>query len=231
MQKKQTKVKATNNTEDFNYLEKIFHEATNNYRYRWGITKFEIFLKKHSVLTKKVDVLYKLGLLYDHLAIREKNKRRIHEKKAFELYKKVLKYKPDYYRAVWGIGRIWLHRGSKKSIPYALKAYKLAKKGGIPSAMMTQSVGLTYEAVGDYKNAEKWFLKGIEVEPKNWGCYLNLVGFYRLTKQFSKSKFYAKKLEKLFRKESKEFKKTLWGQKILESIKDADKELKKKKGG
>ena len=55
--------------------------------------------------------------------------------------------------------------------------------------------------------------------------------FYRLTKQFSKSKFYAKKLEKFFRKESKEFKKTLWGQKILEAIKDADKELKKKKGG
>ena len=232
MQKKQTKVKATNNnTEGNSYLEKIFYDATNNYKYRWGVNKFEIFLKKHPILIKNEDILCKLGLLYDHLAFKEKNKRHIHEKKAFGLYKKALKYNPDYFRAVWGIGRIWWHRRSKKAIPYAIKAYRLAKKSKPDYGINAQCVGLVYEALDDYKNAEKWLLKGIEIEPKNWGCYLNLVGFYRLTKQFSKSKFYAKKLETLFKKESKEFKKTLWGQKILISIRDADKEPEKKKGG
>jgi len=232
MQKKLTKVKV--NDDDIKntvYLEKIFYDATNNYKYRWGVNKFKTFLKKHPDLIKKEDILCKLGLLYDHLAFKEKNKRQVHEKKAFELYKKALKYNPNSFRAVWGIGRIWWHRRNKKAIPYAIKAYKLAKKSKTDYGINAQCVGLVYEAIGDYKNAEKWLLKGIKIEPKNWGCYLNLVGFYRLIKQFSKSKFYAKKLESLFKKETKEFKKTLWGQKILQTIKDADKELKKKKGG
>lgn len=81
-------------------------------------------------------------------------------------------------------------------------------------------MGFIYESIGDYKNAEKWLLKGMKIEPNNWACYSNLVKFYNLTKQFEKSKHYLKKLETLFEKVDNKIKNSLWGKRIKQLIKE-----------
>lgn len=203
-------------------IDGIFDAAMNNYRYDYGIRKIEEAVATHPDLLNE-DMLCKLGVLYDHSGMKESSRvlRRRHEEHAFSLYRRALKVNPNSYRATWGIGRVWLHRRSRKAIPYALKAYHLKKRSGEKVGLYAQNIGLVYEALEDYRNAEKWLLRGLYENRTDYGSYLNLVVFYRMIrKDFKKAKRYAIVLEKLYHDEKEGFKRTAWGKKISQFIKE-----------
>ena len=216
--------------QNINSINKIFERAANNYKYRWGIQKIEKLLKKNINFISE-DILCKLGFLYDHLALKQKkiNLKKFYENKAIKLYQQALKINPKSHRATWGIGRVWWHRKNKRAISYATRAYRLKKINDGKIGLYAQNIGLIYEAIGNYKKAEYWLLRGMKENKKDFGSYINLEVFYRLIKNFNKAKKCAVKLKKLYDKESISFKKTLWGKKIQEIIQNADKSLKKKK--
>lgn len=208
-------------------LEKIFQKSSNNFYYKEGVEQFEKILAKNKNFFDEKS-LCRLGLLYDHLAMYKKSReRKLLEEKAISIYKCVLKKVPNSYRATWGIGRVWWHRKSRHALRYAFRANKFAREAHLKKGIgiNTQTIGLVYEFLGDYKNAEKWLIQGMKEEPKEWGVYLNLIIFYRLINKLTKSKKMGEKLKKLFMHESKEFKNTAWGKKVQEIIEKAGKSL------
>lgn len=214
-----------------NLIEKYFYSASNNLRYRQGIVALENLSRKNSYVSNNELFLCRLGLLYDHLALRcKKDKRLLYEKTAINLYKKAKKTNPDSYRATWGIGRIWWHRNNRKALQYAKEARRLAKKTATKTPIYTQNVGLVYESLKDYKNAEKWLLRGMKENQKDWGVYINLVTFYRLSENFQEAVKYANKLRKFIQKEPSSFRKTKWWAIIKrECIENAARPLPKRK--
>lgn len=219
------------NKEILDKLNKIFERAMTNYKYEWGIKKIEKLLRNRPNFINE-DILCKLGVLYDHFALNQKpGFKKKYENKAIKLYQQALRINPKSSRAIWGIGRVWLHRQNKRAIPYALKAYHLKKATKKDIGLYGQHIGLIYEALGDYKKAEYWLLKGMRESRKNFRSYLNLVIFYRFIKKFDKAKKYAYYAERLYEKEPNDFKKTKDGKKIKEFILNADKPLPKIKKG
>ena len=160
----------------------IFERATTHFRYRWGIREINKILKTDRHLLNSEDILCSLGLLYDHLPSPKTSlrQRRQYEHKALALYRRALKVNPKSPRATWGIGRVWWHRKDKRAIPYALRAYRFRNESGERPGLYAQNVGMVYEFLNDYKNAERWLLRGLKENPHDFGSYLNLVVFYRL---------------------------------------------------
>ncbi len=210
-------------------VENIFRKYSDSFEYKRGVVELRRILKKNSKLINPKS-LSRLGFLYDHLVLQQKSKssRKKLEDKALSLYRQALRLNPNFTGAVWGIGRVWWHRRSNKAIPYALRAYKLYKKEGGKGGLYAQNVGLVYESLGIYREAEKWLLKGLAENDKDFGVYLNLVVFYRLTHKFTKAKFFSKKLDQLYREEPYKFRRTPWGRRIQDVIKNADQPLQKK---
>ncbi len=100
-----------------------------NYNYKLGIHSIEKILKSNPRLNQEVDVLVKLGTLYDHYALQCATiQREKMEQKAIEIYRVALLINPQSPSATWGIGRIWWHRKDKQAIPYALEAFRLSQK-------------------------------------------------------------------------------------------------------
>lgn len=206
-------------------LEKVFDEAASNFRYNWGIVQFERYLRQHPNLTRNELVLTRLGLLYDHLAMKERTKRKrlILEREARSLYQQALKINPQSPRALWGMGRIWWHRRSKRGIAFAKKAYRLAKKvGDKPIGLYAQNIGSVYRMVGDDRRCEYWYQRGVRESPTSWSVYFNITSFYRNSKKNErKARFYGKKLKKLFQRETKRKKQSRWGkivQKFIDEV-------------
>lgn len=204
-------------------FEIVFYDAADNFKYFSGIKNFEKLFKKYPEAEKDDLILSRLGMMYDHLALKYPTKRIKYENKALSLYKKALKFNPNSHKATWGIGRIWWHRKSKKALPYAIKAIRLAKKSRDPYGIYISNVGLVYKFIGNDKLAEKWFLKAIKIEPNNWGIYLNLIVLYEKNKQVDKIKKYLPKFKKLVKKEDRSFFKTNWGKRIVGIIKRIEK--------
>ena len=211
LQRQETKIKS------------IFDRSTNHFRYRWGIWEIEKMLKTDRHLSSSENALCSLGLLYDHLPSRKTplRQRRKYEDKALTLYRRALKVNPKSARATWGIGRVWWHRKNRKAIAYALRAYQLRKRSGERVGLYAQNVGLVYEFLGDYKNAERWLLRGLKENLHDFGSYLNLVVFYKLVGRLKDAKRYTLVLNKLYKKEPLSFKKTPWGKRITSVIRDA----------
>ena len=201
-------------------IEEIFRAAANNYRYKWGIQQLEKLGRKNREMTRNYFFLCHLGLLYDHLALKKKGQERKKlEDKAIKFYQKAIKINPKFPGAVWGIGRVWWHRKSKKAVQYAKRAFRLAKTSDLPAGLYAQGVGLAYKALGDYKKSEWWFIKGIKEDPDDWGVYVNPALFYKNVKKDKRRVLmYTKKLEKLFQKSPRSVKETLWGKTIAKDI-------------
>lgn len=212
-------------------FETIFKEANHNKKNVWGIKRFESLLNKYPEFRKNESVLHRLGLMYDHVFLKDPAKQKPYEDKAISIYKAILKINPDSYKATWGIGRVWWHRKNKKALPYVLAAYDLIKKVKDPAApkgLYTQNVGMIYEMLGDMRNAEQWYKKGIKVTPEDWGVYLNVIGFYNRQKNPAKAKPFLPKYAQLLKKEPKEFFDTAWGKQVLNIIKDTENAIKEK---
>ena len=193
------------------YLYKISGHAIANKKYRWGINILEKYAKRYSLNENEK---YRLGLLYDHLAMKikisiknEKRKNNLVNKyltKAKVLYEEILKKNPKYLLALYGIGRVYNIKGDyKKAIYYQIKAFRQMLK--LPKNQRgALAIGVIYQKMGDYKNAEKWYLKEYRACKKDdFGTTLNLFNFYKTTKNYKKALFYGLKTEKLLETEFK----------------------------
>ncbi|MBI2482325.1 MAG: hypothetical protein HYV76_02075 [Candidatus Vogelbacteria bacterium] len=205
-------------------INEIVRTAMLNYNYKKAIQDIEKILKKHPILRDE-QRLCDLGMLYDHQAMVEKNvlKRKEYEKTAFKLYREILTINPgsmyDSY-ALWGIGRIWLHRKNKKALKYAKEAAVLTKKMTGKAGGMLLNVGLVYDELGNYKQAERWYLKTIKEDPGQLGLYINLTTLYFKYRRLDRLKKILPTLKKLYEKEPDQFKQTKWGEFINGKIKE-----------
>lgn len=201
----------------------IFDLSAKNYKYKEGIEKIEKIIEIHPEL-KNESTLCDLGFLYDHLALKQKNKllKNKYEEKAFNLYRGAIKKNNQSINAIWGIGRVWWHRKDKKAIKYAIKAANLMKKLNGSAGLMLQNIGLVYEDLGDLKLAERWYLRGLKEEPNKFSGYYNLLNLYRKQERFKKIQKLLPIFKKLYQKETAKFKKTSWGKDILKKIKELE---------
>lgn len=159
-------------------FEKSFQRAVNNYDYRSGIHALENFLLLYPELSTSPHNLSRIGLLYDHLAMRSGAKRRMHEAIARRFYMKALSYDPAFPSAWWGLARIHWHNKDKRAIALAKKAYHLAKRRRVSVGQYAQNVGLVYEALGNFRLTKDWLSRGVSESSNEWGTHYNLLRFY-----------------------------------------------------
>jgi len=185
-----------------NYLYKISGVAISNKRYRWGIDIIEKYASHYSLSDNEK---YKLGLLYDHLAMKAKGLlKEKYLREAEVIYKEILKQNQKYFLALYGIGRIYSVRENyNKALYYQIKAYKRMMK--LPRNQRgALAIGVLYQKKGDYKKAEKWYLREYkDCSRNNFGTALNLFNFYKEIKNYPKALFYGLKTEKLLKTEFK----------------------------
>ncbi len=202
-------------------LLQIYSRAVNSFKYREGVIKIEKALRQRPDLADE-EVLCKLGLLYDHWALKQSEiKRRELEDKALALYRRALRLNPDSARAWWGMGRVWWHRKNRKALTFALKAYRIKKRKKEPVGLYPQHIGLIYEFLNDHRKAERWLLRGARENPGDYGSYLNLVVFYNARNDVKQAGRHAMKLKELFAKEPHGFRATPWGKRINKIITEA----------
>lgn len=203
-------------------------------RYDIAIKNAEQILKRFPKLKTQRN-LNDLGLVYDHAALFKINKvqKRRYEEKALKLYKKILYLDSNSIYvpyAVWGIGRVWWHRKNRKAIKYAIRAAELMKQITGKAGLMISNIGAVYEELGDLKEAETWYKKGVKESSKELGAYLNLVDFYYKTKNFSLVKKYIPKLYETYDLQTRNFKDTAWGKRVMRKIIKYEKSIKERRG-
>ncbi len=164
-------------------LDGVFDKMLLNYQYARCAVFFEKYFRSYPFLRLNPKNLTHLGLLYDHVAMTKPKKKVSLEKKARHNYQIALKLNPKFYPAWWGLGRIFWHNNDRRSLPYAKKAYHLAKKEkDISVGQFAQNIALIYKKLGDNRKAEYWFKRGIKESPQEWGTHYNLMCFYFGTK-------------------------------------------------
>lgn len=199
------------------YLEQVFKKNVNNFCYKEAIKIFEKYLRQYNFPD---ELMCKLGLLYDHLAMQLKlrNKRSKmayeYEKKALNIYRGILKHNPKFYKAIYGIGHVYRNQGKlKTALKYHLRAYRLDTK-----KQSTSGIGLLYSLMGNDKKAEYWYKKELKDKGENdFGANLNLVFFYN-RQNYAKAHIYAERVEKYLKKQPLSFQKSKWGKIIKEEI-------------
>lgn len=188
------------------YLYKVNGIAVSNKKYKWGINIIEKYAQHYLFSDNEK---YRLGLLYDHLAMNivKKNKNNLIDKyliKAKNIYEEINKKNPKYHLALYGIGRVYnLKEDYKKALYYQIKAFRQMLK--LPKNQRgALAIGTIYQKIGDYKNAEKWYLKEYkECQKNDFGTTLNLFVFYKERKNYKKALYYGLKTEKLLETEFK----------------------------
>lgn len=186
------------------YFHKILAEAVSNKKYNKAIKVFE---KNINFVLKNDDLMYKLGLLYDHLAgklkISKKPNYKKYLEKAEKIYKELLKKNKNNFFALYGLARInSLKNKHKKAIKYAIMAYK--KKSELPYKLKgALPVAPFFEVIGDNKKAEYWYKKEFKDSPNDFGACLNLFYFYYFNKNYKKAKKLINKVEELMKNEFK----------------------------
>lgn len=198
-------------------LKKVFYKtygtAVSNKKYRWGIDLLEHYNKKYSLSENE---LYRLALLYDHLAMKMRSKKnntahfarlsRKYLRIAENLYRRILIINSSYLHANYGIGRVYgIRRDYDNAIKYQIRAYKQMMK--LPrNKRGALAIGGLYALKGDIKNAERWYLKEYRNCSRNdFGVTLNLFGFYKSQGMDKKALYYADRTSRLLKSE---FKKT-----------------------
>ncbi len=209
--------------------------AVSNTQYQRAISIYERYYKKYHF---DANQKYRMGLLYDHRAMQVGAKKKkvfnAYLNKARKLYEEILKEKPSFYHALYGIGRVYSAKGDyKMALKFQIKAYNRMLK--LPrSKRGALAIGYLYERLGDYKNAEKWYLREYHDTPKDdFGTALNLFQFYRKRDDLKKALRYGLRTEKLIKTEYK--RKVYKGMKMnssefVKEIKKSIREIKKKAG-
>ena len=180
-------------------LDEAFEVMLLNYKYSKGIKFFERYFSQYPFLKHNPKNLTRLGLLYDHAAMVDSKERRLLNNQARQYYQMAISLDPDFYSAWWGLGRIFWHQNDKRSLAYAKKAYRLAKKKHDDTlGHYSQNIALIYKGLGNLKRAEFWFKRGLKESPQEWGMVYNFMRFYINAKpDEDKARKFAKRLKSM----------------------------------
>lgn len=149
----------------------MFERAMEQMEYAEAIKTLASLIKK---FPKDEDYLIFYGTLLDHQALCENIlMRMILEFKARRIYKNVLKYNPKSIKALLGLGRIYWHKNSPKSIYYYNAALKLDNN----NPEILTSLGNAYKGMRRGEEAEKYYSMAINTNRANFGTYLNFAKF------------------------------------------------------
>ncbi|MHB8523065.1 MAG: tetratricopeptide repeat protein [Limisphaerales bacterium] len=148
---------------------------------------------------------YKLAMLYDHLAMRQRKLPRRREenlKRADSIYRHILRRNPGYFLARYGVGRVQAIRGNyRRALRWQITAYRqmLALPRGQRGAL---AIGVLYHKMGNDRNAERWYLKEYrDCRRDDFGTTLNLFTHYKSVGEYTSAARYLSKLERLLKAE------------------------------
>jgi len=181
---------------------KVMNEADAKRTYATAIRVFERY---HNQYEFPDNVEYNLGLLYDHRAMQLKRKSpqkatRLYQR-AEDIYRAIIVRSPDFLFAHHGLARVLGEmKQYDEAIRHELWAHRLVQK--LPKKMRgSLAVGSIFLTKGDYKNAEKWFLREVkELGSGDVGAVANVLMFYVKTKKYRKALPYARRLERILKK-------------------------------
>jgi len=152
------------------------------------------------------NLLYELGLLYDHEAniAAKTNQKRTGQylEKARSIYANLIKRNPKNFFALFGMARVYANKKEyQRAIHYAKRAYR--EKNKLPIGQKgALSVGSFYVWSGDFKGAERWYKKELkDLGGDEFGAFMNLLIFYNRIRKREKAYSLAFKAEKLMEKE------------------------------
>lgn len=186
-------------------LDKAFDAMLLNYEYSKGVRFFEKYFSLHPFLKLSPKNLTRLGLLYDHAAMDDSKRKKSLNNQARHYYQAAIDLDPNFHSAWWGLGRIFWHQNDKRSLAYAKKAYRLAKKNHDDTlGHYSQNMALIYKGLGNIRRAEFWFRRGIKESPQEWGMTYNLMRFYMDTKpNEEEARKLARKLKSMLESEAR----------------------------
>lgn len=183
------------------YFSKIIQEADAKRKYKMAL---KIFKKRQNKIKNDPEFKILLAFLYDHCALLELQQSKVSRdkllykqflNKALNIYRSVLKKDRFNISALKGLKRLYEASGKyEQALKYGKKAFNLIQKYHQKKDLIV--LGNTYYLKGDYKNAEKWFKKEIQVYGKNIATLYNIVSFYNDIGQYGKSLYYTLLLEK-----------------------------------
>ena len=164
-------------------LEKLVDLALKNGDYQSPIPQIKSALKTDP---QNEDLLYNLGILYDHLAQTQKTffAKLILHHKAKSIYQQILKHNSNSKKGLIGLGRIYWHKNNAtKSLSYYSQALALAPN----DTQILNSIANVYKMSGDYKQAQQYYQKTIATSQATYGTYFNFVRLLIQTKQKKKA--------------------------------------------
>lgn len=157
----------------------IKNNALLNFKYKEAIEFYENLLKDYQLPAKD---LCNLGLFYDHLPIfnpNEKKNRLKHEETALKYYKQAQRINSKELSVFEGLGRIWWHRKSKKSIAYYQEGLRLSQTMRKKSEFL-EYLGNAYMSLDQTKRAIENYKKALKSKPiSKFSLFNNLTFVYK----------------------------------------------------
>lgn len=142
------------------------------------------------------NLLYQLGLLYDHKGTVKCLK------KAHAIYTDLLRKNSKNFFALLGMARVLASKKRyQEAIRYAKRAYR--EKNKLPIGQKgALAIGHFYKIAGDLKGAERWYKKELkDLGGNESGAFFNLFLFYSSIGKHKKAYSLAFKAEELMKKE------------------------------
>ena len=196
--------------------------ALENISYYKTLKILESYYKKYDF---DDELLYHLGMLYDHLGqvflngFRTKphaKKSNQYFNKAIYIFNKALKFNHKSYRALYGIGKVYRNQKKyEKALQYSKKAYKIALK---EKAKSVYGIGFIYEMMGKNKDAERWYLK--EIKDRGINDFAVVTNYIIFSNRVYRQKMdtIAEQAFKLYKQKSNSFKNSVFGREIKHDI-------------
>lgn len=171
----------------------------NNLKYDLAI---KVLNKLKLKFPKYENIYTNLGHIFDQKAISKKNGRDGLFIQATSNFKKALKINSSSIDALSGLGTVYLHKNKNRiALKYYLKAKK-SLRNKKDNLIVINNLANCYRRLKDYKKAQFFYEKVININPDFYIGYYNLaILFYYDLKKFSKAKIYAKKGIELLNKE------------------------------
>jgi len=186
-------------------INSILDEALFSYKYKRGLTE----LNKLND-TSGPAMIYAKGLLYDHLAMSEKNQSRRREwiQKAKKQYFSLLEVDRNSVKGLWGLGRIALH---EKKYSDGIRFYKRAVNAHPESRSAKLSLATAYLWASKYPSARRIFLEDISAHGKSFRTLYQLALLERNAKRPRQASTYASQALELWKKQPAKFRQSIGG--------------------
>lgn len=175
-------------------IRRMLENVLFHYNYQDGLRRISaLIIPKHAEPERE----YALGLLYDHLAIKEKliKKKRFYEQKAVRYYTHLHKLCPKDIRVYFGLGRIALQR---KRYSEALRYYLYALTLQPNKRAAQLAYGAACIWAKKITHARNIFLADLEKNGPSFRSYYHLTLLERAAGRQKKAAMYAEKAVKIF---------------------------------